>query len=79
MKHPRYTFCGKSNKFKKQTFLNSNKTFIFQHIFHIHLSISPKYQQACESRMKKMMLVAGCWLHGQVVVLNTFSTKHEHV
>jgi len=33
------------NKFNKQTFLNGKVlTFIFQHIFHIHLNIYPNYQ-----------------------------------
>ena len=41
-----------SDLFKRQTV-----TFIFQHIFHIYLSIYPNYQQAsCECLMKKR-----CW------------------
>jgi len=39
---------------------NNRLAFIFQYIFHMHLSVYPVYQQACEGAMQKND--AGCWL-----------------
>jgi len=71
---------AKMNKFNKQTFLNVKRQtviFIFQHIFRIHFSIYPNYQQVCECLMKKRCwwLIVACMCKS--LFINTFNFLHR--